>query len=64
MLKGYGVKLHNRLYSDEDLQWKYSQGETFQSIYDINYQYYTVQCLKIIEQLKPKQLNLFDFNKL
>lgn len=64
MLKGYGVKLHNRLYSDEDLQWMYSQGETFQSIYDINYQYYTVQCLKIIEQLKPKQLNLFDFNKL
>lgn len=64
MLKGYGVKLHNCLYSDEDLQWKYSQGETFQSIYDINYQYYTVQCLKIIEQLKPKQLNLFDFNKL
>ena len=64
MLKGYGVKLHNRLYSDEDLQWKYSQGETFQSIYDINYQYYIVQCLKIIEQLKPKQLNLFDFNKL
>lgn len=64
MLKGYGVKLHNRLYSDEDLQWKYSQGETFQSIYDINYQYYIVQCLKIIEQLKPKQLNLFNFNKL
>ena len=64
MLKGYGVKLHNRLYSDEDLQWKYSQGETFQSIYDIDYQYYIVQCLKIIEQLKPKQLNLFDFNKL
>lgn len=64
MLKGYGVKLHNRLYSDEDLQWMYSQGETFQSIYDINYQYYIVQCLKIIEQLKPKQLNLFDFNKL
>ena len=64
MLKGYSVKLHNRLYSDEDLQWKYSQGETFQSIYDINYQYYIVQCLKIIEQLKPKQLNLFDFNKL
>ena len=64
MLKGYGVKLHNCLYSDEDLQWKYSQGETFQSIYDINYQYYIVQCLKIIEQLKPKQLNLFDFNKL
>lgn len=64
MLKGYGVKLHNRLYSDEDLQWMYSQGKTFQSIYDINYQYYIVQCLKIIEQLKPKQLNLFDFNKL
>lgn len=64
MLKGYGVKLHNRFYSDEDLQWKYSQGETFQSIYDINYQYYITQCIKVIEQLKPKQLNLFNFNEL
>lgn len=63
MLKGYGVRLHNRFYSDEDLQWKYSQGETFQSIYDINYQYYITQCIKVIEQLKPKQLNLFDFDE-
>ncbi|MBO5425045.1 MAG: hypothetical protein J6A25_05995 [Lachnospiraceae bacterium] len=61
MLKGYGVTLHNTLYSDEDLQWKYSQGETFQSIYDINYQYYITQCVKVIEQLKPRQLSLFDF---
>lgn len=62
MLKGYGVTLHNTLFSDEDLQWKYSQGETFQSIYNINYQYYILQCIKIIEQLKPRQLNLFNFD--
>ena len=61
MLKGHGVKLHNRLYSDEDLQWKYSQGETFQSIYDVDYQYYIIQCVKVIEQLKPRQLSLFNF---
>ena len=61
MLKGHGVKLHNRLYSDEDLQWKYSQGETFQSIYDVDYQYYITQCVKVIEQLKPRQLSLFNF---
>lgn len=63
MLKGYGVKLHNRFYSDEDLQWKYSQGETFQSIYDVDYQYYIIQCVKVIEQLKPRQLSLFDFDE-
>ena len=63
MLKDHGVTLHNRFYSDEDLQWKYSQGETFQSIYDINYQYYINQCIKVIEKLKPKQLNLFNFDK-
>lgn len=62
MLKGYGVTLHNTLYSDEDLQWKYSQGETFEEIYDINYNYYILQCKKIINQIKPKQLSLFDFN--
>ena len=50
---GHGVKLHNLLYSDEDLQWKYSQGETLQSIYDVDYQYYITQCVKVIEQLKP-----------
>ena len=59
--KGHGVKLHNRLYSDEDLQWKYSQGEPFQSIYDVDYQYYITQCVKVIEQLKPRQLSLFNF---
>ena len=60
MLKGYAVKLHNTFYSDEDLQWKYAHGETFQSIYDINYNYYISQCKKIIEELKPRQLSLFD----
>lgn len=63
MLKDHGVRLHNRFYSDEDLQWKYSQGETFQSIYDIDYQYYINQCIKVIEKLKPKQLNLFNFDE-
>ena len=63
MLKDHGVRLHNKFYSDEDLQWKYSQGETFQSIYDINYQYYINQCIKVIEKLKPKQLNLFNFDE-
>lgn len=63
MLKDHGVRLHNKFYSDEDLQWKYSQGETFQSIYDIDYQYYINQCIKVIEKLKPKQLNLFNFDE-
>lgn len=63
MLKDHGVRLHNKFYSDEDLQWKYSQGETFQSIYDIDYQYYINQCIKVIEKLKSKQLNLFNFDE-
>lgn len=63
MLKDHGVRLHNKFYSDEDLQWKYSQGETFQSVYDIDYQYYINQCIKVIEKLKPKQLNLFNFDE-
>lgn len=63
MLKDHGVRLHNKFYSDEDLQWKYSQGETFQSIYDIDYQYYINQCIKVIEKLKPEQLNLFNFDE-
>lgn len=63
MLKDHGVRLHNKFYSNEDLQWKYSQGETFQSIYDIDYQYYINQCIKVIEKLKPKQLNLFNFDE-
>lgn len=63
MLKDHGVRLHNKFYSDEDLQWKYSQGETFQSIYDIDYHYYINQCIKVIEKLKPKQLNLFNFDE-
>ena len=64
MLKGYAVTLHNTFYSDEDLQWKYAQGETFESIYDINYNYYILQCKKIINDIKPKQLNLFNFDEL
>lgn len=64
MLKDSAVTLHNTFYSDEDLQWKYAQGFTFEDIYHINYQYYISQCSKIIEQLEPKQLNLFDFNEL
>ena len=64
MLKGYAVTLHNKFYSDEDLQWKYAQGETFESIYDINYNYYISQCKKIINDIKPKQLNLFNFDEL
>lgn len=62
MLKGYGVKIHNKLLSDKDLQWKYSEGNTFYDIYKVNYNYYILQCDKIINQLKPKQLSLFDFN--
>lgn len=61
MLKGYGVTLHNTLYSDEDLQWRYAQGDTFEDIYKINYNYYISQCNKIVEQIRPRQLNLFDF---
>ena len=64
MLKGYAVTLHNTFYSDEDLQWKYAQGETFESIYDINYNYYISQCKKIINDIKRKQLNLFNFDEL
>ena len=64
MLKGYAVTLHNTFYSDEDLQWKYAQGETFESIYDINYNYYISQCKKLINDIKPKQLNLFNFDEL
>ena len=64
MLKGYAVTLHNKFYSDEDLQWKYAQGETFESIYDINYNYYISQCKKIINEIKPKQLNLFNFDEI
>ena len=63
MLKDYGVTLHNVFYTDEDLQWKYSQGETFQSIYNINYAYYIRQCKKIINEIKPKQLSLFNFDE-
>lgn len=60
MLKDYGVLLHNHFYSDDELQQLYSTGETFESIYKINYKYYLLQCRKVIEKLKPRQLSLFD----
>lgn len=59
MLKGYGVKIHNDFYTDDILNSFYSQGMTFQDIYDINYSYYIVECKKIIDKLKPKQLSLW-----
>lgn len=48
MLVGYGVTLLNKF--DNNMQ------------HDINYQYYIIQAKKIIEQLKPRQLSLFDFD--
>lgn len=62
MLKGYGVRLLNEFISDEDLNFRIGSGETFQDIYDINYRYYVIQANKIIEQLKVRQLDLFDVN--
>lgn len=47
MLAGYGVVLCNKL---DDLSVKDK---------DINYAYYIVECKKLIEQLKPRQLSLF-----
>ena len=60
MLVGYGVKLHNTFLSDDELQFLYSTGLTFNDIYDINYSYYIKECQKIIEQIKPRQLSLWD----
>lgn len=60
MLKGYGVKLHNVLHHDEDIQWANAYGDTFKDIYKVNYSYYILQCNKIIEQLKPRQLSLWN----
>lgn len=59
MLKSSGVKLLNRLYDDDILNSFYSQGKSFQDIYDVNYAYYITEAKKIIEELKPKQLELF-----
>ena len=53
MLAGYGVKIHNTF-----LQNKPSD-KTFQEIYDVNYNYYISKAYKIIEELKPRQLELF-----
>jgi hypothetical protein len=63
MLKGYGVTLINKFYSDSDINWMCGHGETFESIYNINYNYYISQATKIIEQLKPRQLSLFNFDE-
>lgn len=60
MLVGYGVKLHNTFLSDDELQFLYSTGLTFNDIYDVNYAYYIKECQKIIEQIKPRQLSLWD----
>lgn len=60
MLKGYGVKLHNKFYTEEYLNEQYQKGKTFKDIYDINYKYYINQCKKIINELKPRQLSLFN----
>ena len=62
MLKGYGVTLHNTFYTDDYLQSMYSQGKSFYDIYHINYSYYINQAKKIIEELKPRQLSLFNFD--
>lgn len=60
MLKGQGVNILNELLSDEDLNWEYSLGKTFNDIYNVDYNYYINQCTKIKEQLKPRQMSLFE----
>ena len=60
MLSGYGVKLHNTFISDDELQFLYSTGLSFNDIYDVNYSYYIKECQKIIEQIKPRQLSLWE----
>lgn len=49
MLVGYGVTLHNTLTPELPI-----------SSYNINYSYYILQATKIINQLKPQQLSLWD----
>lgn len=51
MLKGYGVTIHNVLTPDKPIEQ-----------YNINYTYYILQATKIINQLKPQQLSLWDFS--
>ena len=52
MLVGHGVELHNTFLSDDELQFLYSTGLSFQDIYDVYYRYYINECQKIIEQIK------------
>lgn len=49
MLKGYGVSILNVLTPDKPIEQ-----------YNINYNYYISQATKIINQLKPQQLSLWD----
>lgn len=49
MLAGYGVTMLNRLDLDIPINNR-----------NINYAYYIYKCNKVIEQLKPKQLELFN----
>lgn len=49
MLKGWGVNLLNKL--DETIPF---------DEYNVNHRYYIIQAIKVIEQLKPKQLSLWD----
>ena len=51
MLKGYGVTIHNKFTPDKSIE-----------DYNINYNYYILQATKIINQLKPQQLSLWDFS--
>lgn len=51
MLKGYGVTIHNKFTPDKPIE-----------DYNINYHYYILQATKIINQLKPQQLSLWDFS--
>lgn len=51
MLKGYGVTILNKLTPDKPIEE-----------YNINYAYYILQATKIINQLKPQQLSLWDFS--
>lgn len=53
MLAGYGVRIHNTFLKSEP------SDKTFQEIYDVNYNYYISKAYKIIEELKPRQLELF-----
>ena len=54
MLAGYGVTLLNKL---PDIT--FDNQEDFKNYFDVNYNYYTHQARKIINELRPLQLSLF-----